>query len=508
MVVLIAANWWAGTATGGGERSDRSRVSNSAKLPFAFADRHVATIASVVIVVLRTDVCLKGDQTRFLTLGELGVGSIDMIQQADSGIEAIGSIPWGTHFCQFYETPEDMIDTIVPYFKAGIDGGARCFWVAAPPLGAVEATNALRNAVPDIDQRIERGEMEIVDHDQWAIKQSAQSVDEILAFWMQRKDDALDNGYAGLRVTGNLNYVTSDTWDIYEDYERKAITCFCNENIIALCSYCTSACDAGMAIDVVQNHDFALARRRGSWTMIETAATKRTKHGLAAANDVLEVQVARRTADLAEKNLLLKEGYHRFKNNLQVVSALIQLRATRSKDPAIRAAFAETLQRIGAMSLVHETLYKGTDTSRINFTAYLRSIAETSAASYGMADRIEVRVEDNPDGVESKDAVPLGLAAVEAITNAFKHAFPDGRRGKLSISFQASKPDQEGELIIRDDGIGTPDHPTNGPRGAGLSLAAALARQVGGRITTENDHGTVWRLCFAGAPEVTPIAST
>jgi len=224
---------------------------------------------------------LKANYGRQLMTARFWEGPIDMTEHTDSGIEAIGDIPWGSHFCQFYETPEDMVGTIVPYFKAGIDAGERCFWVAAPPLGAFEATNALRNVVPDIDRRIAQGEMEIVDHDQWGVKQQAQSVDEIIAFWMQSKDDALQGGYTGLRVTGNLNYVTSDTWDIYEEYERKAVTCFCNERIIALCSYCTLRCDAGMATDVVQNHDFALARRRGSWAMIETAATKRTKRALA-----------------------------------------------------------------------------------------------------------------------------------------------------------------------------------------------------------------------------------
>lgn len=422
-----------------------------------------------------------------------------MAQHTDSGIEAIGGIPWGSHFCQFYETPEDMVGTIVPYFKAGIEAGERCFWVAAAPLGAFEATNALRNAVPDIDRHILQGEMKIVDHDQWEVKQRAQSVDEIIAFWMRGMNDALQSGYAGLRVTGNLNYVTSDTWSIYEEYERKAVTCFCDERIIALCSYCTLRCDAGMVIDVVQNHDFALARRHGSWTMIETAATKRTKQAMAEANDELEAQAAHRTAELAEKDVLLKEGYHRFKNNLQVVSALIHLRAKQCDDPAVRAVFVEISQRIRAMSLVHETLYMGADTSRIEFSAYLRTIAEVSAASYGMTDRIEVTVEDNAGGVDLKDAVPLGLAAVEAITNAFKHAFPDNRRGRLLISFQAPKPDQEGELIVRDDGVGTPERLASGPRGAGLSLAAALARQVRGRIVTENNNGTVWRLCFAGA---------
>lgn len=226
---------------------------------------------------------------------------------------------------------------------------------------------------------------------------------------------------------------------------------------------------------------------------------------MAEENDELATRVVRLTAELAEKNLLLKEGYRRIKNNLQVVNSLIQLRGRQIDDLAVRAAFEETSQRIRAMSLVHETLYLGADTARINFSAYLRTIAEASATSYGMAERIAVAVADNADEVDLKDAVPLGLAAVEAITNVFKHAFPGDRKGRLSISFRGPKLDLEGELIVRDDGVGMLERLGIGPSGAGLSLAAALARQVGGRVVTESNNGTLWRLCFAGVPKIASV---
>ncbi len=429
-----------------------------------------------------------------------------MVDQVDSGIGTIGGVPWGTHLCQFYETADDMVDIIVPYFKAGLEGNERCMWVTADPLRADEAVNALRNAVPDLDRRLSGGQIEIVDHDQWQVLQTAKSVDDVIAWWMRGKDEALASGYGGFRITGNLDYVTPDRWDEFTEYERKAGICFCDQRIVALCSYCSLRCDAGMAMDVVQTHEFALARRRGAWTMIESASIKKTKAALSRANEELEVRVEQRTADLAEKNVLLQEVYHRVKNNLQVVTSLIQLRAKQCVDPAARLAFTETLHRIRAMSLVHETLYQGSDTSRIAFAAYLRNIAVASAASYGMTDRIEVVVEDSADGVGLDIAVPLGLAAVEAITNAFKHAFPEQRRGRLSIAFRAPTPEREGELLVRDDGIGTPEHTAPASRGAGLSIAAALARQLGGRVVVERDVGTVWRLAFAGPAAGPPEA--
>jgi two-component sensor histidine kinase len=233
---------------------------------------------------------------------------------------------------------------------------------------------------------------------------------------------------------------------------------------------------------------------------------KRAKEALRRPNGELEARVARRTADLrtavAERDVLLKEVHHRVKNNLQVVAALLHLRAKRTADPAGREAFAETLRRIKAMSLVHEALYGGGDTSGIDFAAYLRTLAAATASSFGMAGRVAVEVAPSPGRVDLNTAVPLGLAAAEAIANAFKHAFPGGRRGAVRIAFSAPTDGADGELTVRDDGVGLPEPLARGARGAGSSLAEALARQIGGRVSVARDDGggSVWRLTFAAPP--------
>lgn len=427
-----------------------------------------------------------------------------MTDDVNSGIDAIGAAPWGTHFCQFYETAEDLVDTLLPYFRAGLEAGERCMWVAAEPLRAADARDALRNAVPDLDRRIARGQIEILDHEEWYLSAEGKAgADAVIAGWLRREQQALAQGWTGFRLTGNTYFLEARDWDDFAEYERKINTCFCDRRILALCSYCTLRCDAGEAMDVVQNHEFALARRRGAWTMIESASVKRAKEALRQANAELEARVERRTADLrralAEKEVLLREVHHRVKNNLQVVAALLQLRAKRSADPAGREAFAETLGRIRAMSLVHEALYGGEDTSGIDFAAYLGSLAAVTAEGYGMADRIAIEVAP-PDGqVDLNTAVPLGLAASEAISNAFKHAFPDSRRGVLRLAFRAPTATGPGEVTVRDDGIGVPAAVAARARGAGLSLTEALARQVGGQVSVTRDGGgTVWRLTFAG----------
>jgi two-component sensor histidine kinase len=379
-------------------------------------------------------------------------------------------------------------------------------WVTAQPLRADDATTALRNAVPDLDRRLSRGQIEIIDHEQWYLTRNGKAgADDVISGWMQRKDAALEQGYSGFRLTGNTYFLEARDWDDFAEYEKKVNACFCDQRVIALCSYCTLRCDAGGVMDVVQNHEFALARRRGAWTMIESASVKRAKEALRQANEELEARVAHRTADLsralAEKEILFKEVHHRVKNNLQVIAALLHLRTTRTADPAAKDAFAETLRRVKAMSLVHEALYGGDDTSGIDFTKYLGSLAGTTASSFGMAEQIVVDLAPGQGTVDLNTAVPLGLAAAEAIANAFKHAFPDGQRGRVSIAFSAPTECQDGELTVLDDGIGLAEQQFPKSRGAGLSLAEALARQIGGRISVSQgeDGGTIWRLAFPAA---------
>lgn len=432
-----------------------------------------------------------------------------MSDYVDSGIPAIGPVRWGAHFCQFYETAKDLVDTLVPFFKAGLDGNEQCLWVAAPPLRAHGATDALRAAVPDLDARLSRGQIDIVDAEEWYLRADKKGADDLIAGWIARKEQALQRGYEGLRVTGNTYFLEADDWESFAEYEAKVSGCFCDHRLIALCSYCTERCNAGGVLDVVENHEFALARRRGSWTLLESSALKQAKEELRQANERLEARVAERTTALstalaetqravADKDILLQEVHHRVKNNLQIVTSLLTLKAMRSTDPSLREAFEDTLRRVMAMSLVHEALYQQEDTSGIDFPRYLQTLATATAESFGMSDRVRIDVGPAEGNIDLNTAVPLGLMAAEAIGNAFKHAFPASRKGRITVSFHPPRHGVEGELVVRDDGVGMLTGPAGRPGGAGTALLKAIARQVDGEVTLESDKGTEFRLRFRG----------
>jgi len=425
----------------------------------------------------------------------------------NSGIPAVGQLRWGAHFCQFYETAQDLVDTLVPFFKAGIDGNEQCMWVAAPPLRAQGAMDALRAAVPDLDARVGKGQIEIIDAEEWYLRQDKKGADDVIAGWLSRKELALERGYEGLRLTGNTYFLEAKDWDSFAEYEAKVNGCFCDHRVIALCSYCTDRCNAGGVLDVVENHQFALARRRGTWALLESSALKQAKDELKRANEELESRVEERTKALsaaleetrrvlADKDVLLQEVHHRVKNNLQIVNSLLSLKAARSSDPNLRGAFEDTLRRVTAMSLVHEALYQHENTSSIDFAEYLRNLSGALAESFGMSDRVSIEIGPAHGRLDLNAAVPVGLIAAEAIANALKHAFPDNREGRIQISFRPPMGECDGELVVRDDGQGLGANAGSG--GAGLALVKAIARQVSGRVSLSTCDGTEFKLSFTG----------
>jgi len=102
----------------------------------------------------------------------------------NSGIDIIGDVSWGTHFCQFYQTKEDLMDLLVPYFKAGLKNNEFCMWVTSHPLDAEEAKEALRGAVPDLDVYLEKGQIEIIPYTDWYVKEGVFDSDSVLNGWV------------------------------------------------------------------------------------------------------------------------------------------------------------------------------------------------------------------------------------------------------------------------------------------------------------------------------------
>jgi len=219
---------------------------------------------------------------------------------SNSGIACIGEVPWGTHFCQFYDTRDDLIDSLVSYFKAGLENNEQCLWVTSGPLKSDDARSALHNAVSDLDDRVSRGQIEIINHDEWYIRHGALDTHNVLQGWVKTQTQALERGFRGLRLTGNTYFVGRGEWEPFEKYESMVSDTFKPFQIIALCSYCLERIHPRGILDVVHNHQFAVVRRAGRWDIIESAALKTTKQELHQLNQDLEIRVSKRTQELEQ----------------------------------------------------------------------------------------------------------------------------------------------------------------------------------------------------------------
>ena len=142
-------------------------------------------------------------------------------QLRKSGIDIVGDIPWGTHFCQFYQTKEDLIDILVPYFKEGLENNEFCLWITSKPLEVEEAKEVLAKAVPDIEIYLEKGQIEIIPYTHGYVNEGVFGSEKVINGWVKKLDRALASGYEGLKTAENTSWLKKWDWDDFADYEKK-----------------------------------------------------------------------------------------------------------------------------------------------------------------------------------------------------------------------------------------------------------------------------------------------
>lgn len=206
-----------------------------------------------------------------------------------SGVSVVGDIPWGTHFCYFYETKQDLLDVLIPYFKTGLEHKEFCLWVIATSelLTVEEATRALHNAVPDLDRYLAENSIEIVGHRDWFLNGDAFDPDRVADQFNKKLHEALARGYAGMRVNGSPAWLVDAGQKELRKFEAQLDQLFPEERTIASCTYPLSTIGGDEVFDVVRSHRFAIARRQGEWEVVETPELIQAKAEIGRLNDVL-----------------------------------------------------------------------------------------------------------------------------------------------------------------------------------------------------------------------------
>ena len=221
---------------------------------------------------------------------------------------------------------------------------------------------------------------------------------------------------------------------------------------------------------------------------------KQAEAELAHHHDQLADHADRLQQALDDREILFKEVHHRVKNNLQVICSLVRLQATRISDPTGRDALDDTYNRIYSIGLVHEVLYGEQEAATLDLATYLGRLCATLERIYGAAER-RISIEASATGtLDLVRAVPVGLLVNELLSNALKHAFPQGGPGRIWVWFRA---DGEFELVVGDDGVGVADEPSPArPGSLGATIIAALVQQLGATMSREGGGGTVHTVRF------------
>jgi len=202
-------------------------------------------------------------------------------------------------------------------------------------------------------------------------------------------------------------------------------------------------------------------------------------------------------ASLREKEVLLKEIHHRVKNNLQIVSTLLDLQSSHTQDRQALEMFKESQGRVRSMALIHERLYRSHDLAHVDFAEYVRQLAADLYHSYKLSnDEIVLDVDVDVPQMSIDIAIPCGLLINELISNAFKHAFADATEGQLRVALRRIG-DNINVLTVADTGAGFPrglDFPNT--TSFGLQLVITLVEQLNGEIELKTDRGTEFTVTF------------
>lgn len=186
------------------------------------------------------------------------------------GLSGIGPIPMGMHSCHFYSDPQQLIDALVPFTLAGLRANERCLIIAAPPLPARDLIRELVGSWDGVEDALQSGALRVIDFERWYLDKSGLKSKDLVQLWLQEESHALDDGYSGLRVSGNISFLKPEQWPAFMAYETSVSANFSNRRIVALCSYVLEDCTGDRKDQVLRAHRCAFEKQERDWKVILT----------------------------------------------------------------------------------------------------------------------------------------------------------------------------------------------------------------------------------------------
>lgn len=226
----------------------------------------------------------------------------------DTGIDPVGEMPWGTHFVIYYDSPQDMMDIVVPYLAAGLQADELCVWMPSYPSAEQPVRDSLRERVPDIDMRISSGQLAFIAIDDWYREDGAFEPNAAMKRWSDWYERMQRGPFAGIRACGDLGWVRETERSRAERYETALHHFVRGRRILVLCTYPLRSTPAVHLLKNSRTHHFVLARRAGQWESLHTLEHARAVREIERLNRELEQRVRDRTKELHRSESYLLEG--------------------------------------------------------------------------------------------------------------------------------------------------------------------------------------------------------
>jgi len=224
-----------------------------------------------------------------------------------TGTHSPTGAPWGTHGCLFYETKQDLLDTLIPFFKTGLEQREACLWIVSDPLTPEEAEQALRQTVPDLDRHLIGHSMEFTSCSGWCFGAAPDDFQRVLGLLEDKLAEALARGHAGLRVCRDGRSPVRIHWERLRDFENELDHIVSARPLTLLCTYPILESGAAELLEATRVHPVCTAVQKGDWEIIETPELKQDKAEIKKLSRPLEQKVVERTQVLHAANEELRK---------------------------------------------------------------------------------------------------------------------------------------------------------------------------------------------------------
>ena len=193
----------------------------------------------------------------------------------ESGIEALDLIRWGTHFAQFFNTKKDITEIHAPFLGEGLKDNELCVWILAD-ISESEARDAIAKKVPNLKEYIEKRQLQIFSYNDWYLSDGGFNVEKVLNSAVVKYQEAIDDGYSGLRATGVLSWIDKSDWYTFMEYERLLDNIIPEQKALINCVYKESKCNTSEVADVIDRHKYVISKIGDSWHSRRSAVCELT----------------------------------------------------------------------------------------------------------------------------------------------------------------------------------------------------------------------------------------